>query len=519
MSLKKLFIFLFIISTVLLYTDGYRINNVNYDIQGNSFFKFTKTREYPLREAVKIDTDVIFNSFDELLNYINDIEQQLKNQRVIEESKIQYTIDKIDDNQVTLVNLLITTKDTWNIFPLPYPKFDSNDGFIFKLKVKDYNFFGTMRTFNFDLNYAFAQFPNEFDELGNSKSDEHQIGMNFDFELPFKAGPFDTVNTNSGGISFVLGKTMPNFDLSSQIQFTLPFDLFSIIFGFKQSITYEDDYIPTKDQFYFTEKFFISLPFKIYKTKNFDDLILKPYSTITWNWDKDVFTEGFTDCISHEDLSGPTFDLGIELSLGRVNWINNFRTGLTFSVIPYIFYNQHTKLFSPGLTTEIKGFYAFNNFLGINSQLYLYNNINKDIELGNKLRGVIDNLYKTNNSLSLNIDFPIKILKTDWIGWGWTDIKLFKFLKFLDFELQVSPFFDMLISSNPYTNRNFSFKDGWYTCGLELLVFPTKMRSLQVRISYGFDLTTILPESIFNQNSWRPNRSKDEIFFGVGLFY
>lgn len=519
---KKVFLVMILCCVLTsVFTQSYKINNVVYDIEGSTklkFLEFTKTKEYSLRQALDIDTDEVFDTFDELMAYISNIEQTLKNQRMIENSSVEYHIGETTENNIILIDLNIYSKDTWNMFPLPYPKFDSNDGFIFKLKVKDYNFFGTMRTFNFDLNYAFAQFPNEFDENGNPKPNEHQIGMNFDFEIPFKVGPFDVVNTNSAGFSFTIGKTMPNFDLSSKIEFSLPFSIFDLKFGFQQGVTYNDDYIETDDEFYFTEKFFISMPFDVYKIKNFAPIIAKPYVDLVYNWDTDISHTKFTESVIHEDLFGPDLQAGIVFSLSRINWINNFRKGISVSMKPYYKYNFYNNKSSPGLETNLKCYYTLWDYVGFNLQIDSYLNKNFKIDVGNRLRGVIDNFIEANNCISLNIDFPIRIIRTDWVGWGWTKYKIFSLLRLLNFEMQLSPFFDALLYDNPITGTQYNFKDGWYTCGLEMIVFPAKMRSLQVRISYGFDLTTVLPDTIINTD-WRAKRSKDEIFFGVGLFY
>ncbi|NLM01369.1 MAG: hypothetical protein GX220_07965 [Treponema sp.] len=518
MKFKKLFfVFIFFLFFFNTYAEQYKINNVKYDIYGNGIklFRFTKTREYPLRKAVEINTKKIFNSFNDFQKYIFELEQQLQNQRVIESSSIEYTILEFnEESNIFLVDLLIKTKDSWNIFPLPYPKYDSNEGFTFKLKVKDFNFFGSMRIFNFDLNYSYAQFP------GENKPDEHQIGMNFDFEIPFKTGLFDTAWTNSAGISFTLGNIMPNLVFASKIEFSLPIKFVNLKFGFEQIVTYNNDYISTDDEFYFTENFFLSIPFQVYKIKNVTPITFTPFLNVIWNWDKDIFNdnEEFVLSVSHKDLQGPVIRLGLNTAIDRINWFDNHRKGYSINIEPYTKFNFYTNLWSPGYIIDLKVFHVFGKIIGINSRFNSYQNLNDTIEVGEKLRGVLNSIVQTNSCISFNLDIPIKIIATDWEAWGFTKFKPLKFFKYLDFELQLSPFFDLLVSHNHETNRLYSLKDGWYTCGLEIIIFPEKMRSLQVRISYGFDLTTIMTEDLITQN-WRPRRPTDEIFFGVGLFY
>jgi len=44
-------------------------------------------------------------------------------------------------------------------------------------------------------------------------------------------------------------------------------------------------------------------------------------------------------------------------------------------------------------------------------------------------------------------------------------------------EMQVSPFFDMMLTHDTITGRYYSFKDGWYSGGFEMIIYPMKMRN------------------------------------------
>jgi hypothetical protein len=98
------------------------------------------------------------------------------------------------------------------------------------------------------------------------------------------------------------------------------------------------------------------------------------------------------------------------------------------------------------------------------------------------------------------------------------------FFSYLDFEMQFSPFIDIAFSHiyvpDADVSRTFHYKDGWYAGGIEMLVYPTKMRSLQGRVSFGVDLARTIG---FLENkldtSWREGVSRWELFIGIGLFY
>ena len=131
---------------------------------------------------------------------------------------------------------------------------------------------------------------------------------------------------------------------------------------------------------------------------------------------------------------------------------------------------------------------------------------------------------------SLNIDLPIKVVQTDWVNffnyfglnWNWT--------RLFDFELQLSPFFDMSLCKNVKTGTQYLIEDGFYSCGLEMLVFPNKMKSIVGRVSLGVDAVKTLDKignkisfvdkvtnRVFN-TEWRSG-SMWELFIGIGLFY
>ena len=112
----------------------------------------------------------------------------------------------------------------------------------------------------------------------------------------------------------------------------------------------------------------------------------------------------------------------------------------------------------------------------------------------------------------MNLDLPIHIFTTDFEKIG------LKFLRKLNFELQISPFIDFALYTNRATGSSFELKDGYYTAGIEFLVFPLRWKSLQIRASAGFDIGSLLFKDLIN-TSWRPAVSVYEISFGIGLHY
>ena len=67
-----------------------------------------------------------------------------------------------------------------------------------------------------------------------------------------------------------------------------------------------------------------------------------------------------------------------------------------------------------------------------------------------------------------------------------------KIFKYLNFEFQLSPFFDAALIKNRGTGSNLNYKEGIYTGGLEALVYPEKWKSFVVRASLGVDTWTLI---------------------------
>jgi len=61
--------------------------------------------------------------------------------------------------------------------------------------------------------------------------------------------------------------------------------------------------------------------------------------------------------------------------------------------------------------------------------------------------------------------------------------------------------------------------DGWYAGGMEVIVYPAKMRSIYVRASLGFDLAELKNLSGLNGRAKRDGEPITEIFIGIGVHY
>jgi hypothetical protein len=471
---------------------GFRIANVRYDITGS-------TREFPLSQKVEIDQDRVFATEDELRAYIADLEVKFRNQRVLESAKIDLDAGNAPVDGIVPVSLTVHTVDTWNIIALPYPKFDSNDGMQLKLKFKNYNFFGSMEELNFDTLFS-------VDNDGKKS-----IESGFDFSIPFQMKGY-ALNWSIESSLIVPFGEVPEFGFKTGIDLALPAGFADVHVGVEQGMSVNardsnDDL--EDDRFYLTERVYANVPYTLHEFDYVGKLEWTPEVSITQNWN--------ADGIKDPDLTGPDFTVKHTLSIGRVDWIGNFRRGFTVSADNEYVYDLHNKDgWDISVSGTAAGYATLIDRFGFSSRLSAFRVLEGDPEekAADKLRGILDRRITTDGMITLNIDFPVRVMRVNFeeiTGVRWT--------KYIGFDLHASPFVDMALTHDLYTGRYYSLDDGWLSGGLEVIAYPMKMRSIYVRASVGFDLREVAESGSLRGNAERDGESMHEYFVGIGLMY
>jgi hypothetical protein len=441
-----------------------------------------------------------------LERYIAEKTQTLMNLRVLEEVVINYGLGEAEIDGSMPVRLLVYVKDTWNFIILPYPQYDSNDGLKLTLKIRDYNFFGTMSPLRIDLG-----FQNDTD---NRKS----FNLNVESNTPFKAAGLFWFFRFDHDFTYTIDEPMYYKNVTG-ISVELPAKDIVTTLGFNEYLVFneinsehdKDKYGLDDDRFngpYAASEVFgsfkIPLPIEV---GSYGGLYYTPRVA-----GKISYTKGGVD--------EPRRPIGIVsqiLGFGKINWIGNFRQGLGVSLA-----NSNNFYIIPrGWYSEIKGnaafYYNFNKYLGFSTNLQ-YRQLFNDTcyDAGDVLRGIVNNRIRSEYMLSLNIDLPFRLLR-------FYPSELFgnSKLRFFDFELHTSPFLDFALveglykqsgsREEPYEEIRFSSDDAFYCGGIEIMIFPAFMRSLYLRLSVGYDLMKIV--------NTRSLPKWDEIFIGIGHHY
>jgi hypothetical protein len=230
----------------------------------------------------------------------------------------------------------------------------------------------------------------------------------------------------------------------------------------------------------------------------------------------------------------PVSSFSHSIGFGRIDWIGNYQRGLSVSIgNGYSWYFD--RLDAP-LAINLNGTVAFHwpftEYFGISSRLihrawWQWSDRKNDwipyYSAGDLIRGVIDDHIRAYYMLSLNLDFPFRVLR--FLPSEWFKNRK---LRVFDFEMHVAPFTDQALFSGPYnklknwynpeaTQTKFSFGDMLSTAGIEVFAYPNFFRSFSMRGSIGYNIKRIKDEGLGLK--WKFFPQWDEIYIGVERHY
>jgi outer membrane protein assembly factor BamA len=475
----------------------YVIRGFDFDIAGR-----TKPHYLELygefREGDRIQGKENFDS------YLARRTQVLNNQRVLDDTatQIEYFLGDPEDDGAIPVRLLVHVKDAMNFIIVPYPKYDSNDGFSITLKARDYNFLGTMNTLAIDLGYKLDN---------NNKS---IFSFSIDSDTPFQAFGLDWNLNFDNSFSLTIGEPL-YYENVTGLSVNIPTGSIVTTIGFNHYLTINEKSVSTLA--YGSTELFASwrIPLGIevgdfgglYYSPRVSGRISYPYSRM-------------------DNTRKPVTTLGHSLGFGRVDWIGNLRKGLSASIgnsNSWYFGRSDNAPLSIRLDVDAAFYWAFNNIIGLTSRLKYRqlwhwsgkeNNWYHISSAGDYLRGVPNNALSAEYMLSLSLDLPVRVLRfwpSEWFNK--------EGLRFFNFEMYFSPFIDLAMVKGSLNDSaiTFSFDNMIKTTGLEVIVFPGIIRSIQIRGSLGFNIDTLRKDGLSLKWGFFPQWH--EIYIGIDLFY
>jgi len=473
----------------------YIINSFSYNVDG-------KTQIYAINYIDKISIGHEITGEDNLEKYIQDKTQLLLNERIFDSVTIEYIIGQPLDNEKIPVDLIIHVKDSANIIIIPYPQYSSNDGLGISFKIRNYNFFGTMNPLKIDLGYQRDnEGYNTFAFLLETNVPFYLLGhyWNFIFENEFHYRPdvkesFFYNNTTGLTLEFPIKNT-------------------TITAGFIENFLLNDEnkrrywtgYGQFQEGFYMSSTPFISweIPtgFEIF---DLGEIIYTPQLSVT-------FIHEFQQFPIEWFRKGPYFEFTHNLEFSRINWIGNFRSGLSFNINNSVIYNLYKSQndIQPWDTNlEISGIWhsIINENIGISTCLMYQHWFFSDYheEAGDVLRGILDKDLNANYMLSYNFEINFKVL--EFRPSVWFDKNSFRYF---NFDLHLVPIFAAALYNDPVNDISFDIKNIILCGGFEFLIFPQMWRSFLLRASIAFGYHS----SGFN------NRLNREIYIGSDFHF
>jgi hypothetical protein len=492
----------------------YVIREMEFDIDG-------RTRPYALISNGEFKEGERITGKENLDKYLALKRQLLVNQRVLEDVEIEYSLGEREADGALPVKLLVHVKDSWNMIILPYPKYDSNDGLSITLKARDYNFLGTMSALRVDLGYS-------------QKDGEHSINSSLESDLPFQAAGLNWNFRFDHFLGYTFGEPLFYQNVTG-LSLHLPWRLTTFTAGINQYLTFNEENSDANREIYdladrlygpygATEPFvYWEIPIGI-EIREFGKLVYTPKLSEKINYPYGKMEE------PHKPVSTFSHSLGF----GRIDWIGNYRKGLSASIGNA--YNWFFDRSDAPLQITLEGdavFHRpFSKYFGVSSRLnYRHwwqwsdkiDNWIPYYSAGDLIRGVLDNDIRADQILSLNLDFPIRVMRfwpSEWFAKPQ--------LRFFNFEMHLSPFTDLALFNGPYSKlknkdnpasgeTSFGLKDMINTAGLEVVVFPDFFRSLQIRASVGYNTSRIKNDGLSLKWGFFPDW--DEIYIGLDHHY
>jgi outer membrane protein assembly factor BamA len=461
------------------------IKSVRYEIKGI-------TNQRILQGKAEIKEGTRFATKEELESFIADRRQRLMNERVLESVTIEYALIGTGKDPQE-VDILVNVEDSWNIIALPYFRYDTNDGFLLSIRGRDYNFLGSMQALVLNLDFS-------IDATG-----KQSYGGYTSFGVPFALYGRDSGVNVSETLSVHADSRPVTSVTNLSFWHNLTEGLVPLRFEASQGLQFNpDSVIGDPDPYLLLSK--LSLSSLINTGMTVGSLGAVSYSPSISAYQ---YWRPNTQVRSDRQGLRATFSHG--LSLGRIDWIENMRRGVSASLTNGTTYNvQSTDLVSD-LDVSFNYNATLEGKLGFNAKaagFYSLTNSARD-GLGSSMRGIKNARLQGASAAFVNLEMPVKLF----------DFPTHIFIKknWFDFEFQASPFIDLgyVMGSVGTVAENYNF---WYAGGLEFFVFPLRMRTFIVRASIGFDLDAVLQNKSITAPSPRDGSSVYELFFGLGLF-
>jgi len=408
--------------TILLLTAGLlyaRDGGRSYTLSGIQFEIDGITREGAIRNNLNLkDGSYSFDDESSMITFVEDLKQELLNLRVFE--KVETELEQQEEENTYI--LTVRLKDSWTLFPLIVPTFDTNDDLALKWKINYANVAGSLMELNVEGDFGIAR------NLINDRLDINYWKV-------------ETTLSN-----FILGGVAYS---GSWIQ-----GYYRIIE--KEGTDITDFYTFSKSDFVFAGTFDLGDHY-FYE--------LAPAVELTYNYQDKL--EGGSSNMRKEPQSYGIYQRG---GLDQVDWKGNFLTGenwelaLKSRIVP-------GDGFKASMTATNRYFTILTPRTAFGNRFIAMTTINDELyALGEYMRGVADFNLSGDKGLFINNTYFISLF-------NWKGVM----------ETQIQPFLDLGVV-NPSGREMTPREDMRMSMGGDLVFFPEKITSINLRFTFGYDL-------------------------------
>jgi hypothetical protein len=469
----------------------YYIRNIDFDITGG-------TKPFALVYVGELKKGEQLKGRQDLEEYVKDKTRILSNQRVLASAEVEYTLGPPEDGMVP-VDLLIRVVETLNIIAIPWFEYDSNSGTEFSIRARDYNFLGTMSSLRVNLGYS------------KDMDGKQEYFTTIDSNIPFMAFGYRWNFDFDNSFTYTFGEPF-QYDNKTGISVQLPYRRTTFTAGFEQRfILHEENDDGDKPVYgkYFEDIWYLSsrpyvswgIPLGL-KIGSFGELTYTPSLSETFKYRPG----GSMGELRRSPITGLSHSLGF----GNIDWVDNFRRGLSVYLSNSNDFNNYTLEWEKGVNLTAEGHLPIFKRFAVSAR-FMYRQWLDTLytDSADALRGIKDSWIPPSRYMfSLNMEFPI-LVKQFYIS---KSLYVRQF-RYFNFDFQASPFIDMAITDQPMEDEEDSFGNFYITGGLELLAFPHSMRSVYLRVSAGFNLAN------YFKTHYIPAGHNRELFLGFGHFF
>jgi hypothetical protein len=396
----------------------------------------------------------------------------------------------------------VKTADTNNVVVLPYPKFSSSSGTTLELRLRDYNFLGTLSEFKVHLGYV------------RDADGDNYANAALAFALPFRYLDLLWCFGFDNEFSYRIDDPERSvyFNNVSSLSVDFPIYRTTLTLGFAQNLTLEKeelfDYDGEESPFAYLallerdvidyhgsfESYLKSVPFAAWRVPfglrvfSFGELMYNPVVKIAFTY----WPFGESDYADYN--GGPAGIFSHSIGFSRINWRGNVQSGFSFNAEQNNEINiDDGRKNKHDVSVTAIGHIPFGDVGGVSFraryQRVLFTETHY-LAIGGPLRGILDKSLtepkKKRTAVELaffNLDVPFRIFHFKPSEWG-TGRRLSLF----DLEFYLSPFIDIAFFVASVSERESGGNEWLTAAGAELKIFPLAFRSLFLRVSVGFDL-------------------------------